>query len=130
MKITDAIAAAKTDGERAIGAILSVIGGCSAEVREIIEQDLEQKDMGLDKCFAALREHARKHQTGGCWACPVVEVTPENEAVKVICAFYKIPNDWAGSQSAGTTSQKPAPTAPLAQGSRKRAGRVDLMELI
>lgn len=130
MKITDAIAAAKTDGERAIGAILSVIGGCSAEVREIIEQDLEQKDMGLDKCFAALREHARKHQKGGCWACPVVEVTPGNEAVKVICEFYKIPNDWGRSQSAGTTPQSAAPTAPPAQGSRKRAGRVDLMELI
>ena len=126
MKITDAIAAAKTDGERAIGAILSVIGGCSAEAREIIEQDLEQKDMGLEKCFAALREHARKHQKGGCWACPVVEVTPGNEAVKVICEFYKIPNDWERSPS----SVSPAAShLPPGEG-RKRAGRVDLMELI
>lgn len=54
MKITDAIAAAKTDGERAIGAILSVIGGCSDEAREIIEQDFEQKDMGLDKSYILL----------------------------------------------------------------------------
>ena len=125
MKIADAIAAAKTDGERAIGAILSVIGGCSAEVREIIEQDLEQKDMGLDKCFAALREHARKHQTGGCWACPVVEVTPENEAVKVICAFYKIPNDWASlsesNRSAGLASDR---------GNERKRKIADLMELI
>lgn len=149
MKITDAIAAAKTDGERAIGAILSVIGGCSAEVREIIEQDLEQKDMGLDKCFAALREHARKHQKGGCWACPVVEVTPGNEAVKVICAFYKIPNDWSGSpQSAkfghSADSQMaltPADAARLSEsnrsaglasdgGNERKRKIVDLMELI
>lgn len=125
MKITDAIAAAKTDGERAIGAILSVIGGCSAEVREIIEQDLEHKDMGLDKCFAALREHARKHQTGGYWACPVVEVTPGNEAVKVICAFYKIPNDWASPSE----HNRSAGLAPDGGNERKRK-IVDLMELI
>ena len=128
MKITDAIAAAKTDGERAIGAILSVIGGCSAEARGIIEQDLEQKDMGMDKCFAALREHARKHQKGGCWACPVVEVTPENEAVKVICEFYKIPNDWAGLLQ----SEKHGRPAGLAsdRGSERKRKIADLMELI
>lgn len=125
MKITDAIAEAKTDGERAIGAILGVIGGRSAEAREIIEQDLEQKDMGLDKCFAALREHARKHQKGGCWACPVVEVTPENEAVKVICDFYKIPNDWA------SLSESNRSTGLASDGGNERKRKiVDLMELI
>ena len=126
MKITDAIAAAKTDGERAIGAILSVIGGCSDEAREIIEQDLNQKEMGLDACFKALREHARKNAKGGCWACPVMEVKPENEAVRVICDFYKIPNDWVGSPS----SVSPAASHLPPREGRKRAARVDLMELI
>lgn len=115
MKITDAIKEAKNDGERTVGAILSVIGGCSPEAREIIEQDLDNQSMGLAACFQALREHARKHQTGGCWACPVVEVTPENEAVRVICDFYEIPSDWAAHAA------KPAPAKPA---------RRNLMELI
>ena len=128
MKICDAIAKAKDNNERAIGGILSVIAGCSDEAREIIEQDLDNKQMSLGACFNALKAHARKNAQGGCWACPVLQVTPENEAVKVICDFYKIPEGW--NSSTVTIPQSASPTAPFAQGSRKSRARVDLMDLL
>ena len=126
MKICDAIAKAKDNNERAIGGILSVIAGCSDEAREIIEQDLDNKQMSLGACFNALKAHARKNAQGGCWACPVLQVTPENEAVKVICDFYKIPDNW--HEHGPSSVSPPASHLPPREG-RKRA-RVDLMDLL
>ena len=124
MKICDAIAKAKDNNERAIGGILSVIAGCSDEAREIIEQDLDNKQMSLGACFNVLKAHARKNAQGGCWACPVLQVTPENEAVKVICDFYKIPEGW-------NATPHPSPAAiPSPQGEGRKRSRVNLMELI
>lgn len=94
MKICDAITATEDMGEKTVGGILSALAGVSEEVRELIEQDLDQKEMGLGACFAAIREHARKNQRGSYWACAVWGIDPENEVVKVILDFYKIPSDW------------------------------------
>ena len=124
MKICDAIAAAKNGNERTVGSILSVIAGCSAEAREIIEQDLDSKEMGLGACFRAIEDYARKHKSGNCFACAVLGVEPENEIVKVICDFYKIPAGW-------NATPHPSPAAtPSPQGEGRKRSRVNLMELI
>lgn len=126
MKICDAIAKAKDNNERQIGGILSVIAGCSDEAREIIEQDLDNKQMSLGACFKALEDYARKHKTGTCFACAVFGVEPENEIVRVICDFYKIPDNWYKHDPSSVSS--PASHLPPREG-RKRA-RVDLMDLL
>lgn len=108
MKLEKAIEAVqgKNPNAWAVGKILEEICRKSAKVRELIEQDLENKDMSLEKCFAAIKEYARKHQKGGCWACPVFEITPENEVIRVIMEFYKIPSEWIGMAGA-TESHAP-----------------------
>ena len=128
MKICDAITAAKNNNERSIGGILSVIAGCSDEAREIIEQDLDNKQMSLAACFKALEDYARQHKTGSCFACAVLGVEPENEVVKVICDFYKIPDTWyRAQQNPSTTNVVPL---PLGKGGKAKTSRVNLMELI
>lgn len=96
MKLEEALERVKGKNPNAwaVGKILDEICKNCAKARELIEQDLDNPEMGLERCFEALRAHAKKHQTGGCWACPVTEVTPENEAVKVILDFYKVPQEW------------------------------------
>lgn len=109
MKLEKALEAVqgKNPNAWAVGKILEEICRKSAKVRELVEQDLENKDMSLEKCFAALKEHARKNQKGGCWACPVTEITPDNEAVKVILDFYKVPLEWLGGAASAAESHAP-----------------------
>ena len=124
MKLCDAIANAKNINERTVGGILTVIAGCSEEAREIIEQDLDNKEMSLGACFRAIEDYARKHKTGNCFACAVFGVEPENEIVRVICDFYKIPEGW-------NATPHPSPAAtPSPRGEGKKRARVDLMELL
>lgn len=107
MKLEEALERVKGKNPNAwaVGKILDEICRKSEKAWELIEQDLENKDMSFEKCFEALKKHARKHQTGGCWACPVTEVTPENEAVKVILDFYHVPEDWLGGAADAAESQ-------------------------
>lgn len=89
--------AEKSLGAQAIGLLLREIGRKSPKAAELIEQDLANPDMGLAQCYQALEQYARERQQGGCWACPVIGLDTENEAVKVILGFYKIPSDWVRS---------------------------------
>ena len=107
MKLEDALERVKGKNPNAwaVGKILDEICRTNAKARELIEQDLDNPEMDLEKCFKALEKYAREHQTGGCWACPVTEVTPENEAVKVILDFYHVPKDWLGGAAGAAESQ-------------------------
>ena len=107
MKLEEALERVKGKNPNAwaVGKILEEICKNCAKARELIEQDLDNPEMGLEMCFGTLKEYARKHQTGGCWACPVTEVTPENEAVKVILDFYHVPEDWLGGAADAAESQ-------------------------
>lgn len=124
MKLCDAIAKAKNNNERTVGGILSVIAGCSEEAREVIEQDLDNKEMSLGACFRAIEDYARKHKTGSCFACAVFGVEPENEIVKVICDFYKIPDGWNSTPNASPAAM------PFRRGEGRKRARANLMELI
>ncbi len=97
-RILEAISAA-TGGSRTIGEILYKVGEKSQQAAELIEQDLANAEMGLDKCFEALKAYAREHATNGFWACPVFKVTTKNEAVRVILDFYHIPHEWLDGES-------------------------------
>ena len=109
MKLEEALERVKGKNPNAwaVGKILEEICKNCAKARELIEQDLENKDMSFEKCFEALKKYAQEHQTGGCWACPVTEITPENEAVKVILDFYHVPEDWLGGAADAAESQTP-----------------------
>ena len=104
---------------RTIGEMLLEVGRMDSRAAELIEQDLGNPEMSLEKCSNALREHARKNQKGSCWSCAVFRVDPENEAVKVILDFYKIPAEWL------TASAAPEPAKPAPAG-----GRIDLLDLL
>ena len=109
MKLEEALERVKGKNPNAwaVGKILEEICKNCAKARELIEQDLENKDMSFEKCFEALKKYAQEHQTGGCWACPVTEITPENEAVKGILDFYHVPEDWLGGAADAAESQTP-----------------------
>ena len=98
---------------RTIGEMLMEIGRMSSRAAE---QDLGNPEMSLEKCADALKEHARKHQSGGCWSCAVFRIDPENEAVKVILDFYKIPVECL-------TGAAPEPAKPA-------GGKIDLLDLL
>lgn len=115
MTLENAINQEKNPGAQTIGRLLQEFVRKRPQYREMIEQDLENQEMSLGKAFDALKAYAKKHATGGCWACPVFEITPDNEAVKVILGFYKIPNDWG-------TEQEAAP--------EKTEGVIDLLDLL
>lgn len=95
----------------AISELLREIGRVSPQAGTVIEEDLKAPEMSAAKCAEALRAHAKKNQKGGFWGCACFGVDPENEVVKFVLDFYKIPAEWL-------TKEKPA------------AGRVNLMELI
>lgn len=90
-KLEAQIAGAEDPGVKTVGILLSEICRISPRAAELVGQDLENKDMDIRKCYDALRMYAQAHHSKGCWACPVIGVDPENEAVKVILEFYGIP---------------------------------------
>ena len=99
-KLDGQIALAKSLGEQAVGMLLREIGKKSRQAAEMIEQDLENAEMSIGRCYAALEAHARKHQQKGCWACPVIGIDPENEVVKLVLEFYHVPADWLKEKKA------------------------------
>lgn len=102
---------------RTIGEILREVGRISPQAAQLIEEDLANPEMSLGKCADALKRHAQKHQKNSCWSCAVFGVDPENEAVKVILDFYKIPGEWL------TGSAAPEPAKPA-------GGKIDLLDLL
>lgn len=106
-------------GPRAIGELLREIAKLNPQAEQLIEEDLANPEMNLDKCYTALKEYARKHQSGGFWGCAVFGIDPENEALKVVLDFYKIPPEWLRSES-----PEPEPAAVPA------GGKIDLLDLL
>lgn len=116
MTLDEAIRREKDPAVQVVGKLLQEFTRQHPKYGEMIEQDLENPEMSLGKAFTALKNYAKKHTSGNCWACPVFEITPDNEAVQVILDFYKIPNDW------GIEEQ----TEP----ERKDDGVIDLLDLL
>ena len=141
--LEDAIKKAK-DNARVIGKLLREACRVSPQAAELLAEDLKNPDMSLEKCAAALKDYAKKHQENGCWSCCVVGFEPDNEAVRVILDFYKIPPEWFGGQAgtdggaAETASASagaavaPAGAAPAPAGAAAApaGGVIDLMSLL
>lgn len=78
-------------GARQIGEVVLMIAAASDQAAQIIAADLDNEAMSLDKCFAALREYARKHQQRGFWGCMCNSFDKANPVIQVVCDFFKIP---------------------------------------
>jgi hypothetical protein len=94
MKLNDAIKWENNYGAKAIGLLLQELAAIDKRILPMVEQDLENENMSLAKCYGALRDYAEKHKQGNSWACPVVGVDPDNEVIKIVMEFYKIPAEW------------------------------------
>lgn len=116
-KLQAAIEAEKDPNTQALGGVLMEICKLSPQALELVEQDLDSSAMSIGNCFAALEKHARSKRENNCWACPVFEITPSNEVVKVILDFYKIPPGWLEGQAPG-------------QGAPARGKAIDLFDLL
>ena len=119
-KIREKVLAEKPEsGARQIGEVVLMIAAASDQAAQIIAADLDNEAMSLDKCFAALRDYARKHQQGGFWGCMCNSFDKANPVVQVICDFYKIP--------AEAFAEK---TETQAFGQPQAAPVVDLLDLL
>lgn len=119
-KIREKVMAEKPEsGARQIGEVVLMIAAASDQAAQIIAADLDNEAMSLDKCFAALRDYARKHQQGGFWGCMCNSFDKANPVVQVICDFYKIP--------AEAFAEK---TETQAFGQPQAAPVVDLLDLL
>lgn len=119
-KIREKVMAEKPEsGARQIGEVVLMIAAASDHAAQIIAADLDNEAMSLDKCFAALRDYARKHQQGGFWGCMCNSFDKANPVVQVICDFYKIP--------AEAFAEK---TETQAFGQPQAAPVVDLLDLL
>lgn len=119
-KIREKVMAEKPEsGARQIGEVVLMIAAASDQAAEIIAADLDNEDMSLDKCFAALRAYARGHQQGGFWGCMCNSFDKANPVIQVVCDFYKIP--------ASAFADKPETQA---LGQPQAAPVVDLLDLL
>ena len=119
-KIREKVMAEKPEsGARQIGEVVLMIAAASNQAAEIIAADLDNEAMSLEKCFAALRDYARKHQQGGFWGCMCNSFDKANPVVQVICDFYKVP--------AEAFADKPETQA---LGQPQAAPVVDLLDLL
>ena len=115
-KLENAIAHA-TGVACGIGQVLREIGRMCPQAETLIEQDLENPEMSLEKCADAMKAYAKEHQSGGAWGCAVFGVDPKKEAVRVVMDFYKIPAEWL-TGGAVPGSAKPS------------GGKIDLLDLL
>ena len=123
MTSTDKIRAAMNRAEgavQAVGGVALLIAEHVPGAADIIAADLENADMGLDKAYKALEDYARKHAEKYCFACPVAGVDLENEVIRCIADFYKVPLD-------GTAAEPETQT--LGQ-KKQQADELDLMSLL
>lgn len=119
-KIREKVRAEKPEsGAHQIGEVVLMIAAASDQAAEIIAADLDNEAMSLDKCFAALRDYARKHQQGGFWGCMCNSFDKANPVIQVVCDFYKIP--------AEAFADKPETQA---LGQSQAAPVVDLLDLL
>ena len=119
-KIRAAVQAEQAEsGARQIGEVVLMVAAASEQAAGIIAADLDNEAMSLDKCFAALREYARKHQQGGFWGCMCNSFDKANPVIQVICDFYKVP--------AEAFADKPETQA---LGQQQAAPVVDLLDLL
>ena len=119
-KIREKVMAEKPEsGARQIGEVALMIAAASEQAAEIIAADLDNEAMSLDKCFAALRDYARKHQQGGFWGCMCNSFDKANPVIQVVCDFFKIP--------AEAFADKPETQA---LGQQQAAPVVDLLDLL
>lgn len=119
-KIREKVMAEKPEsGARQIGEVVLMIAAASDQAAQIIAADLDNEAMSLDKCFAALRDYARKHQQGGFWGCMCNSFDKANPVIQVICDFYKVP--------AEAFADKPETQA---LGQSQAAPVVDLLDLL
>lgn len=119
-KIREKVMAEKPEsGARQIGEVVLMIAAASDQAAQIIAADLDNEAMSLDKCFAALRAYARKHQQGGFWGCMCNSFDKVNPVIQVVCDFYKIP--------AEAFADKPETQA---LGQPQAAPVVDLLDLL
>lgn len=96
-KIREAVQAAEGNA-RQMGEVVLMIAQADEHAAEVIAADLDNPEMSFDKCFAALRAYASKHQKGGFWGCMCNRFDPENPVIQVVADFYKVPLE--GVQSA------------------------------
>ena len=118
-KIREAVKAAR-DNARQIGEVVLMIAEHDAHAAEVIAADLDNPEMSFDKCFAALRAYAQKHQKGGFWGCMCNSFDPENPVIKVAADFYKVDLSAAASETPKTQTL----------GREKQADELDLMSLL
>lgn len=123
MTSTDKVRAAMNKAEgtaRAAGGVALLIAEHVPGAADIIAADLENANMSLDAAYKALEDYARKHAKGYCFACPVVGFDPENEVIRCIADFYKVPLDGtAATPETQTLGQK-----------KQQADELDLMSLL
>lgn len=130
--LEDAIRKAKGNA-RVIGKLLREMCNASPQAAELLRQDLENPEMSLEKCAEAMKAYAKKHQQDGCWSCCVVGFEPDNEAVRVILDFYKIPAEWFGgpAEQAADGAEPDGETVSVDVPSPVPAGgKIDLMSLL
>lgn len=120
-KIRETVHAAEGNA-RQMGEVVLMIAQADEHAAEVIAADLDNPEMSFDKCFAALRAYAQKHQKGGFWGCMCNRFDPENPVIQVVADFYKVPLD--GVQPAAETNEPE--TQPLGRGSDD----LDLMSLL
>lgn len=119
-KIREKVAAEQAgSGAQQIGEVVLMVAAASAQAAEIIAADLENESMSLAACFEALREYARKNQSGGFWGCMCNRFDEANPVIQVVCDFYHIPKEAFAEQNPNRLG-----TAPEA------AGSIDLLDLI
>ena len=120
-KIKEAVHAAEGNA-RQMGEVVLMIAQADEHAAEVIAADLDNPEMSFDKCFAALRAYAQKHQKGGFWGCMCNRFDPENPVIQVVADFYKVPLD--GVQPAAET------LATETQALTAEPEELDLMDLL
>lgn len=131
-KIREAVQAAEGNA-RQMGEVVLMIAQADVHAAEVIAADLDNPEMSFDKCFAALRAYAQKHQKGGFWGCMCNSYDPENPVIKVAADFYKVNLSEAQREDAlghkvdlGAAASETPETQPLGCGSDD----LDLMDLL
>ena len=119
-KIRKAVDAAQGGGHE-IGCIVLHMAAASRKAAEIIAADIDNPEMGFDKCYGALYTYAEKHKKGNVWSCGGYDIDLDNPVIKVICDFYKIPAEAFGAEPQTLGREKQA--AP-------QADELDLMSLL
>lgn len=83
---------------QAVGGVALLIAEHVPGAADIIAADLENANMSLGAAYKALEDYARKHAKRYCFACPVVGFDPENEVIRCIADFYKVPLDGTAAE--------------------------------